>query len=124
MTGCDKCSCNRKVENKCTEIVDEPNTSSGMGFSFAMCHSPLSYEADGSQLLVDSGSSKHFIDPELIRGVESRMLEYTRIESPMERTVAGDNVLRGSVQGIFLVVVRGTDDVLRIVKLPIVLVPG
>ena len=29
---------------------------------------------NGFQLLVDSGSSTHFIDPELIRGVESRIL--------------------------------------------------
>ena len=32
-------------------------------------------------------------------------------------------MLRGSAQGILLVVVRGTDNALRIVKLPIVLVP-
>ena len=76
---------------------------------------PLSQQVDGFQLLVDSGSSKHFIDPELIHGVESRMLEYTRIESPMEIRVAGDNVLRGTAQGIISVVVRGTDDVLRTV---------
>ena len=40
-------------------------------------------QADGFQLLVDSGSSKQFIGSELIRGVESRMLEYTKIEPPM-----------------------------------------
>ena len=68
MTGCDK-----------TTEDDEPNnTPPDIGFSFAMCHS-LSQEADGFQLLVASGSSKHFIDPELISGVESRMQEYTRI---------------------------------------------
>ena len=37
---------------------------------------------------------------------------------------AGDNVLFGTAQGILLVVVRGTDDVLRTVKLPITLVAG
>ena len=84
----------------------------------------LSQEADGFQLLVDSGSSKHFINSELIRGVESRMLEYSSIISPIEITAAGNNVLRGTTQGILQVVVRGTDDVLRTVKLPIVLVPG
>ena len=51
------------------------------------------------------------------------MLEYTRIEPPMEITAVGDNVLRGTTQGVLLVVVRGTDDALRTVKLPIVLVP-
>ena len=108
MTGCDKCSCNRKVENECMEIDDEPNTPPGIGFSFVICHPPLSQEADSFQLLVDSGSSKHFIDPELMRGVESSMFEYTRIELPMEITVAGDNVLRGTARGILLAVRRGT----------------
>ena len=75
-----------------------------------MCHPPLSQEADGFQLLVDSGSSKHFIDPELFPGVESRIQEYTRIEPPTVITTAGNNVLRGTAQGILLAVVRGTDD--------------
>ena len=91
-------SCNRKVENKCTEIDDEPNnTPPGVGLSFAMCPRPLSQKAYGFQLLVDPGSSKHLINPELIRGVESRMLEYT---------AARNNVLRGTAQGILVVVVR------------------
>ena len=124
MTGCNKCSCNGKSESKSLEDDEANNTPPGIGFSFAMCHPPISQEADGFQLLVDSGSSKHFIDPELIRGVESRMQEYTRIEPPIEIIAAGNNVLRGTAQGILLVVVRGTDDALRTVKLAIVLVPG
>ena len=73
---------------------------------------------------MDSGSSKHFIDPELIRGVQSRKLEYTWIEPPMEVRDTGDNVLRGTAQDILLVVVRGTDDVSKTARLPVVLVPG
>ena len=75
---------------------------------------------------MDSGSSKHFIiDPELICGVESRMLEHTKIEPLVEIRAAEDNMLHGTAQGILHVVVRGTDDVFRKkVKLPIVLVPG
>ena len=69
-------------------------------FSFAMCHPPLSQEADGFQLLVDSRWSKHSIDPKLICGVESKMLEHKRIEPPMEVRAAGNNVLRGTAQGI------------------------
>ena len=68
---------------------------------------------------------RNFIDPELIRGVDLRMLEYTRTEPLMEVRAAGDNVLRGTAQGVLLVVVvRGTDDVSRTVELSIVLVPG
>ena len=123
VTGCDMCSCNERVGIRSTEGDEPNNTPPGIGFSFAMCHPPLYQEADGFQLLVDSVSSKHFIDPELIRGVESRMQEYTRIEPPMEITVAGNNVLRDIAQGILLIVVRGTDDALRTLKLDIVLVP-
>ena len=42
----------------------------------------------------------------------------------MEIREIGDNILLGIAQGILLVVVRGTDNVLRTVKLPIVLVTG
>ena len=84
MTGCDKkqCSCNSKVENKFTESDDESHTSTSpeIVLSFAVCHLPLSHQADDFKPLVDSGSSKHSIDPELIyRVVVSRMLEYTKI---------------------------------------------
>ena len=79
VTGCDRCTCNGEVESKSTGDDEPNNTPPGIGFDFSMCHPPLSQKADGFQLLVDAGSSKHFIDPELIRGVESTMmLEYTR----------------------------------------------
>ena len=64
---------------------------------------------------MDSDLSKYFIDPELIRGVESIILKHTRMESPMVRAT-GDNVLYGTAQGILLVVVRGTADVSNIVS--------
>ena len=89
-----------------------------------MCHLPLSQQTDGFPLLLDLRLPKQFADPELIREVESRMLEYSRIEPPMNIRVAGDNVLLGTVQVIKLIVVRGTENILRTVKLPIVLVPG
>ena len=124
-TDCDAkfcCNCERKnsYNGSNDEFYSPPR---GIGFPFAARHRPLSHQADGFQLVTDPGSSKHFICPELIRGVESRMLGYTRIEPPMEIRVAGDNVLRGTAQGILKVIVRGTDEVLRTVKLSMVLVP-
>ena len=79
-----------------------------LGFSFACCHPPLSHRTDEFQMLVDSGSSKHFVDPKLIRGVKSRMLDYTKIDLPMEIQAAGHNILFGTAQGILLVLVRDT----------------
>ena len=47
MNGCDKYSCNGKVESETTEDLEPNNTPPGIGFSFATCHPPLSQEADG-----------------------------------------------------------------------------
>ena len=114
MTGCKSNFCFKcKGKNNYNESNDESYSPlPGIGFAFfTACHLPLSQQRDGFQLLVDSGSSKHFIDPELIRGVESRMLEYTRVEPPMKVRAVGDDMLRGTAQGILLVLVHGTDDV-------------
>ena len=75
-------------------------------------------------MLIDSGSSKHFVDPKLVHRVESRMQDYAEIDSPMEIKAAGHNTLFDTAQGTLLVVVRDTQDICRTVKLPIVLVPG
>ena len=90
--------------------------------SFAACHLPLSHQVDGFQLLVDSGCSKQYIDLKLIRGVESRMMEYTEVSLSMEIKAVGDNILYGTAQGILLVSVRDSPYVCRKVELPIVFV--
>ena len=54
-------------------------------------------------LLIDSGSSKHFIDPELIRGVRKRMSQHTEISSPMEIKAAGDKTSYGTTQGVLFI---------------------
>ena len=55
-------------------------------------------------MLVDSGSSKHFVDLKLIRRIESRVQDYTEINLPMEIKASGHNTLTGTAQGILLVV--------------------
>ena len=124
--GCKSCCCsNDKVGKQSNEESKvEYSPPPGIGFSFACCHPPLSHRADGFQMLVDSGSSKHFVDPELVHRVESRMQDYTKISPPMEIKAAGHNTPLGIAQGTLLVVVRDTQDICRTVKLPIVLVPG
>ena len=64
------------------------------------------------------------MDLELNRRVKSRMLEYTKIGSPMEIRATRDNRSHCIAQVIILGVVRGTDDMLRYVQFPIVFVPG
>ena len=75
-------------------------------------------------MLVDSRSSKHFVDLKLIPGVKSKMLEYREINPPMEIKPAGHNTFFGTAQGVLLVLVRDTQDACRTVKVSIVLVPG
>ena len=123
--GCKSCCCsNGKVAWKSNESKVEYSPPPGIiGCSFACCHPPLSHQADGFQMLVDSGSSKHFVDPKLVHRVESRMQDYAQISPPIEIKATGHNTLFGIAQGTLLVVVRDTQDVCRTVKLPIVLVP-
>ena len=65
--GCRSCCCsNGKVAKKSNEESEvEYSPPPGMGFSFACCHPPLSHQTDDFQMLVDSGSSKHFVDSKL-----------------------------------------------------------
>ena len=60
------CRSNGKVARMSNESNAEYSPPSGIGFSFSCCHPPLSYQADGFQMLVDSGSSKHFADSKLV----------------------------------------------------------
>ena len=66
--GCRSCCCsNGKVAKKSYEESEvECSPPPGIEFSFACCHPPLSHQTDGFQMLIDSGSSKHFVDPKLV----------------------------------------------------------
>ena len=75
-------------------------------------------------MLVISGYFKHFTDPKLISGIESRMLDYTEINISMEIKANGHHTLFDTAQGILLVLVRDTQDVCSTVKLTIGFVPG
>ena len=122
---CKSCCCsNGKIAKKSNENEVEYLPPPGIGFSCACFHPPLSHQADGFQMLVDSESSKHFVDLKLIRGFASRMQDHTEINPLMKIKAAGHNTLLGTAQGILLVVVRDIQYVRRSVKLPIVLVPS
>ena len=53
-------------------------------------------------LLIDSGSSKHSIYPELIGGVRKRMSQHPEISPPMEIKAAGDKTSYVTTQGVLL----------------------
>ena len=90
------CCSNGKTSKKSNESEVEYSPPPGIGFSFASYHLPLSHQTDGFYISVDSESSKHFVDPKLIRGIESRMLAYTEVHPPVEIKVAGHNTLFGT----------------------------
>ena len=92
-----------KSIKKSNESEVEYSPPPGIGFCFAACCLLLSHLADGFYLLIDSGSSKHFIDPKLIRGVEYRMMNYTEIYPPVGSRAAGDNTLYSTTQDVPLV---------------------
>ena len=95
---CKSCCCsNGKIAKRSDESKVEYSPPPGIESSFGCCHPPLSHQADGFQVLVDSGSSKHFVDPKLIRRVENRMLNYTEINPPMEIKATGHNTTFGAV---------------------------
>ena len=99
---CKSCCCNGKIAKKSSKSEVKYSPPPGIGFNFACCHPPLSYQAYWFQMLVDSGSSKHFVDSKLFRGVVSRMLEHTEINPPMGIKATGHNTFFGTAQGILL----------------------
>ena len=87
------CVCDHGYERSdlCAEIIirngskDESDSPPpGIVFCFAACHLPLSHQGYGFELLVDSESSKHFIGPELTRGVKKKIYPYTEMNPLME----------------------------------------
>ena len=104
--GCRSCCCsNGKVaKNSNEESEVEYSPPPGVGFSFACCHPSLCHQTDGFQMLVDSGSSKHFVDSKLVHRVESRKQGYTQISPPVEIKDTGHNALLGITQGTLLIV--------------------
>ena len=65
-TGCGAKFCRNCNEKKKTNESNDNSYSppAGIEFTFTACHLPLSQQADGFQLLVDSDSSKHVINSE------------------------------------------------------------
>ena len=75
------------------------------GTSFMVASTPLQCmdnSLNGSSItvmMVDSGSSEHFLDPFLIPGLPNRMMDYKALDEPHKIFTAGDHVLEGMGTG-------------------------
>ena len=70
------------------------------GTSFMVTSTPLqctNNPLNGSSItvMVDSGSSEHFLDSFLIPGLQNRMMDYKALDEPHKIFTAGDHVLEG-----------------------------
>ena len=74
------------------------------GTSFIVTSTPLQRTdnpLNGSSItvMVDSGSSEHFMDPFLIPGLQNRMMDYKALDELHKILTAGDHVLQGISTG-------------------------
>ena len=76
------------------------------GTSFMVTPTPLQctdnpLNRSSITVMVDSGSSEHFLDPFLITGLQNRMMDYKALDEPHKIFTAGDHVLEGIGTGNF-----------------------
>lgn len=50
-------------------------------------------------MLVDSGTSEHYVDSELYPGLQGQVLDYVVLEKPHQITTAGNHVLQRIASG-------------------------
>ena len=79
---------------------------------------------DAFSMLVDSGASAHFVDSELIPGLQECMQSYEPLVPPMIITTAGMRRVYGTAAGMLPCAVTDTDGVERRITVRVVVVPG
>ena len=75
-------------------------------------------------MTADSGASSHFVDNQLITGIEQRMLSYVHREPSVTINVAGGHRLSGVGKAILIVHVEDQQGIEHPVQLPVTMVPG
>ena len=73
---------------------------------------------------MDSGSSGHFLDSQLLPGIDQHMVEYTKLDPPMNILTAGRHLLYGTAKGVLNTIAVDSEGNEHCVKLPAVIVPG
>ncbi len=97
-----------------------PAPPAGVGFSFIADTTP---SAPTFTMTVDTGASNHFLDSELLPGLDQRMVEYTKVDPPLIVNVAGQGQLHGTSKGALNVTVTDQDGGQHAVRLPFICVP-
>ena len=75
-------------------------------------------------MTADSGASSHFIDNQLLPGIEHKMNHYVQLDPPVIINVAGNHRLYGVGQGVLFVQVSGHIGSKHSEQLPVTVVPG
>ena len=75
-------------------------------------------------MTADSGASSHFIDNQLLPGIEHKMNHYVQLDPPGIINAAGNHRLYGVVRGVLFVQVSDHIESKHSVQLPVTVVPG
>ena len=111
-----------------TSFATPPYPSSppvGIGYSF-IAAPPIKIATQPIEFTVtaDSGASSHFIDNQLLPGIELKINHYVHLNPPVTINVAGNHRLYGVGQGVLVVQVLDHLGAKHSVQLPVTIVPG
>ena len=97
----------------------------GMGYSF-IAAPPINIAAQPVDLSMtaNSGASSHFIDNQLLPGIEHKMNHYVQLDPPVTINVAGNHRLYGVGQEVLVVQLLDHIGYQHYVQLPVTIVPG
>ena len=97
----------------------------GIGYAF-IAAPPINIAAQpvDFSMTADSGASSHFIDNQLLPGIEHKMNHYARLDPPVIINVAGNHRLYCVGQGVLFVQVSDHMGSANSVQLPVTVVPG
>ena len=97
----------------------------GIGYSF-IAAPPITIDAQPVDfyMTADSGASSHFIDNQLLPGIEHKMNHYVQLDPPVTINVAENHRLYGVGQGVLFVQVLDHIGSKNSVQLPVTVVPG
>ena len=97
----------------------------GIGYSFiAAPQINIAAQPVEFSMTADSGASSHFIDNQLLPGIEHKMNHYVQLDPPVTTKVAGNHRLYGVGQGVLFVQVLDHIGSKHSVRLPVTVVPG